>query len=112
MGVKRGTGHADRGDHRPWWAWGPPHYQRLAEWLDHVAAAGYVKLLVISRTASQDFELRAYREVRTAGHAVLLVDGGEELWLEDHWPRELIEQREEDRVRGRLHPAVPEAGSC
>jgi hypothetical protein len=41
---------------------------------------------------------------------VLLVDDGEELWLEDHWPRELVEQRDEDRVRGRLQAGLPAPG--
>jgi hypothetical protein len=109
MGPGRGSGRVDRGDLRPWWAWGP-HYQRLAEWLDHIAAAGYVELVVISRAAPKSFELRAYRRDRTSGHAVLLVDDGEELWLEDHWPRELIEQRDEDRVRGRLQAGLSRPG--
>ena len=108
MGMRRGTGRASRSDRVAWWNWGPPHYQRLAEWLDHLAAAGYVELVVISRGAApQEFELRAFRRDRTAGYAVLLVDGGEELWLEDHWPAELIERREEDRLYGRLHAGAP-----
>lgn len=111
MGARRGSGHADRSGRRPWWAWGSPHYQRLAEWLEHVAAAGYVELVAISRAVPLTFELRAYRRCRTAGYAVLLIDGGEELWLEEHWPSELIEHREEDRVRGRLHAVMPAPGS-
>lgn len=106
MGTRRGTGDAGRHD-LAWWAWGLPHYQRLAEWLDHVAGAGYVELVVISRGALPSFELRAYRRDRAAGHAALIVDDGEALWLEDHWPSELIDHRDDDRVRGRLHSATP-----
>jgi hypothetical protein len=87
-----------------WWRWSPRNHPRLAEWLDHVASGGYVELIIVSRGAPSTFELRAHRPDRTAGHATLPIDGGEALWLEDHWPAELIEEREEDRVRGRLLP--------
>jgi hypothetical protein len=111
MGARRGARHDCASDPVRWWAWGSAHYQRLAEWLDHVAGAGYVELVVVSKGVPLSFELRAYRQDRTAGYAVLLVDGGEELWLEDHWPRALVEEREDDHVRGRLHAAVPARGS-
>jgi len=33
----------------------------------------------------------------------------EEMWLKEHWPRELIIEREEDRKRGHLSSPVVEA---
>jgi hypothetical protein len=111
MGARRGTGHAGRFDPIRWWARSSSHHQRLGEWLDHVASAGYVELVLASRAVPLSFELRAYRQDRTAGYAVLLVGGSEELWLQDHWPSELVTHREQDRVVGRLHAAAPVPGS-
>jgi hypothetical protein len=106
LGAGRGSARPDAPEPpEPWWHWPAPAHTRLAEWLEHVASCGYVELVLVASGDPNYATLRAFREDRFAGYAVLDVDGAEEAWLEDHWPRELIVERDEDRVRGRLRCA-------
>lgn len=102
LGSRRGSGRPeDPPAETAWWRW-PELYPRLSEWLDEVVAAGYVELVLVDTGTPNHLVARAYRDDRSRGRAVLDLDGGEAMWLEDHWPVELITQRDEDHTRGRL----------
>ena len=103
MGVRRGSGRPEPPEPaQPWWRWTPPLHERLSNWLDEVAGSGHVELVLVDDKTPNQFTLRAFREDRSRGYAVLDLDGGEALWLEDHWPAELITERDDDRTRGQL----------
>jgi hypothetical protein len=105
MGARRGSNRGDSaGSDPPWWRWPPPQHERLSQWLDRSIAGGYIDLEVCADGHNNQYKLTASRGAARGGYAVLDVDAAAVLWLEDHWPDELVTARDGSRLYGWLRP--------